>query len=47
MKIVRQFFEGFKILALFGAVALVVWSMPEHNAHSVDGVRADHAVVQR
>ena len=29
MNITKHLLEGFKVAALFGAVALVVWSMPE------------------
>ena len=31
MKIAKHLLEGVKLLALFGAVALVVWSMPERG----------------
>lgn len=31
MSIVKALVEGVKLAALFGAVALVVWSMPEHD----------------
>jgi hypothetical protein len=33
MNITKHLLEGVKVLALFGAVALVVWSMPESGAH--------------
>ena len=29
MNITKHLFEGVKIMALFGAVSLVIWSMPE------------------
>jgi hypothetical protein len=29
MKLARPLIEGLKMMALFGAVALVVWTMPE------------------
>ena len=35
MKIVKHLLEGAKLLALFGAVALVVWTMPEPSIERV------------
>jgi hypothetical protein len=32
LKFVKPLLEGIKIAALFGAVALVVWSMPDDRA---------------
>jgi hypothetical protein len=29
MNVTKHLFEGMKLVALFGAIALVVWSMPE------------------
>ena len=37
-KIVRCFVEGCKLAALFGAVALVVWSMPEEDPLRIEAV---------
>jgi len=34
MKIAKPLLEGIKLVALFGAVALVVWNMPEHEQTS-------------
>ena len=31
MKIAKHLLEGIKLLALFGAVALVVWTMPDRD----------------
>jgi hypothetical protein len=31
MKIAKHLVEGLKMVALFGAIALVVWSMPEYE----------------
>mgnify|MGYP000004670098 CR=1 FL=1 len=36
MKLAKHVVEGLKMTALFGAIALVVWSMPEY-----EGVRAE------
>ena len=32
MKTARHLLDGIKLAALFGAVALVVWTMPEQRA---------------
>lgn len=37
-KIVRCLIEGCKLVALFGAVALVVWSMPEEDPLHMEAV---------
>jgi hypothetical protein len=37
-RIVRCFVEGCKLVALFSAVALVVWSMPEENSLQIEAV---------
>lgn len=37
MNLAKRLIEGMKMIALFGAIALVVWSMPEH-----DGAHAQH-----
>lgn len=34
MNIAKMLREGIKLVALFDAVALVVWSMPESTPHS-------------
>lgn len=31
MKTARHLLDGIKLAALFGAIALVVWTMPEHR----------------
>jgi hypothetical protein len=36
MTIAKALIEGAKLAALFGAVALVVWSMPEYDAEKID-----------
>lgn len=40
MTIWKYLFEGLKLAALFGTVALVVWSMPEHGPEQVQTVPA-------
>ena len=37
MNVGKHLLEGLKMVALFGAIALVVWSMPEY-----DGLHAQH-----
>ena len=36
MKIAKHLLEGIKLLALFSAIALVVWSMPDRGIESDD-----------
>jgi hypothetical protein len=38
MNVTKHLAEGIKLVALFGAVALVVWSMPEHNSMLSDAI---------
>lgn len=33
MKFLKHLLEGLKLAALFGAIALVVWSMPDYEGH--------------
>jgi hypothetical protein len=40
MNVTKHLLEGVKLVALFGAIALVVWSMPEAD-RSVTGSAAD------
>ncbi len=46
MKLANMMREGIKLVALFGAVALVVWSMPESTppspSHAVEQLTANH-----
>ena len=36
MQIAKLMLDGTKLVALFGAVALVVWSMPERAPEPID-----------
>lgn len=38
MNFTKHFIDGCKLAALFSAVALVVWSMPEHDSMLSDAV---------
>ena len=46
-KLVRCFVEGCKLIALFGAVALVVWSMPEGDPLHVEAATVASLVDSR
>jgi hypothetical protein len=47
MNLAKYLREGIKLAALFGAIALVVWSMPEYHGPVAQDASADRLPVGR